>query len=142
MRKGFAFIITMMMLVIISSFSAVLWASARDNALISGNARRHTLAKISAQSGLNHFMALNLYSQDLRAAANDRPEITVIDRTSMPGTRQEYEVKVRFCCESNGDPLPENKFFVISIGSYRAGGRISSQASLISLVETREILQN
>lgn len=142
MRKGYALAVTMMMTVIISSLALGLWATTRDDVLIAGNNRRIIMSKITAQSGMNHFMALNIFSSDLRAEAAGRPELTAIQSTTIPGTRQEYEVKVKFCCDGQGNNLPENRFYLISIGSYRAGGRISAQTVLTSLVETREIPEN
>jgi len=142
MRRGFALVVTLMMMVIISSLVVGLWASTRDDMLIAGNHRRHIVAKMTAQSGMHHFMAMDLFAEDLREEAAGRPEITVIQPTTIPGTRQEYEVKAKFCCDNLGNNLPENRFYLISIGSYRAGGRISAQAVLTSLVETREIPEN
>ena len=127
----------MMMLVIISSLVVGLWVSTRDDMLIAGNDRRIKVSRTSADSGIHHFMSLGLLVDDLRAMSSGRNTFPVIPEQRIPGTRQFYDVRVSFCCGQDGQLLADEKFFVISDGYYKPGGKIASKTTLRALVQTR-----
>jgi hypothetical protein len=137
LRKGFTLAVTMMMLVIISSLVVGLWASTRDDVLIAGNARRIKVATMSAESGIHHFMSLNLFADDLREMSGGRNTFPVIPEQRIPDTRQFYDVRVSFCCDQSGQLLTDQKYFVISDGYYKSGGKVASKTTIRALVQTR-----
>lgn len=137
MRKGYVLAVTMMVLAIVSSLAVGLYAATRDEMLIAANYRRSTASRISAESGLHHFMALDLLAEDLRDLSEGRDVFPVISEQRIPGTRQFYDVRISFCCEGSGQALNEDKFFVISNGYYKSGGKIAAKSTVKALVQTR-----
>ena len=101
---------------ILAISASMLWSSANLDMLIAGNIRRVTQAKIAANSGINHFIALNLDYSSLRRQA------TLHDGVIIPMTRlsskTSYLVKVDMTCCA-----PE-RYIVKSVGYYRKGEEI------------------
>lgn len=137
MRRGYVLAVTLMMLAIITSMVVGLWASTRDDMLIAGNTRRAKVSRMSAESGIHHFMSLNLLIDDLREMSGGRNEFPVITEQRIPDTHQSYDVSISFCCEQDGQALTDEKFFVISNGYYRSGGKIAAKITIKALVQTR-----
>ena len=84
-------------------------------------------AKISAASGLSHFIALELDYVTLRQQAGDLESIQAIPRTQL-GDKTFYEVNVHFCCG-----LSAGQYIVESTGYYMKGDKIISSKSSRSL---------
>jgi len=117
-KKGFVLAITLMMLVMISVAATMLWYSSNTSVQIAANVRRAALARHSAMSGINHFMSMNFYADDVYEMLGGASESQIINKTRLPGTKQLYDVKVSVCCDQNGDPLREGLFKIISTGYY------------------------
>ena len=98
-KKGFVLMVTLMMLVIISLVATMLWHSSNTEMLIAGNSRRAMHAKHSASSGINHFMAMDFYADDVYEMLGNMNEAQIINTTTIPGTKQSYDVKVTTCCD-------------------------------------------
>ena len=89
-RRGMALAVTMMMLVVITMSAVMLWNSSYLDSLIAGNKRRENMAKFSAQSGINHFMAMNFQAQDVATMLDVLNKATLIAPTQIPNTKQFY----------------------------------------------------
>ena len=84
MRKGMTLITTLLMLTFITMAATMLWNSSKDDMLISGNARRATVAKHAAASGINHFVSLQITYDSLREMSEGRQEFVIIPRQRIP----------------------------------------------------------
>ena len=105
----------------------LLYSTANMEMMIAGNSRRINQAKISATSGLSHFIALNLDYNTLRRQAGDLEFIQVIPKTQL-GERTFYEVNVRFCCG-----LSAGQYIVESEGYFMKGEKIVARKTSRSL---------
>jgi len=136
-KRGMALAITMMMLVLITMSAVMLWNTTHLDTLIAGNKRRETAAKFSAQSGINHFMAMNFQAQDVVEMLEDRTRATLIQLIRIPDTKQSYKVEVSNCCDINGNKLPADMFKIISTGYYGNTPNTASEVVLEASVQTR-----
>ena len=107
----------------------LLFSTANMEMMIAGNNRRIVQAKISADSGLNHFTALGLTYNTLREQAGDRQTLQIIPETQL-GAKTSYEVKVHFY-----PGLSERQYVVESTGYYKKDRRI------IAVHPTRALFQ-
>ena len=103
-------IVTMMMLVVVTMSAVMLWNSSYLDSLIAGNKRRENMAKFSAQSGINHFMAMNFQAQDVATMLDVLNKATLIEPTQIPNTKQFYKVEVSNCCDQSGQKFPQDMF--------------------------------
>ena len=126
-RRGVTLLIVLSVLSLISLSALTLFYSANLEMMIAGNARRSGMARRAAESGLNHFVALNRRYDALREEASGRESIQVIPPTPL-GAKTSYEVKVLFCCL-----LSERKYIVESTGFYKKDNRVISVHTTKSL---------
>mgnify|MGYP003673725544 CR=1 FL=1 len=88
-RRGFALIVVMFMLALVNIIVITLWSASNTEMMIAGNARRSMQTKISATSGMNHYMALGMGYEALREQVGLREELLVIPETQL-GDRTFY----------------------------------------------------
>jgi len=136
-KRGFVLAITMMMLVIISASAVMLWNSTYLDSLIAGNNRRAMHAKHSAMSGINHFMAMKFYDEDVYTMLGELHRATLLDLTQIPHTKQYYKVEVSTCCDRAGNKLSDGMFMVISTGYYGNKPNVMSTAVIEAMIQTR-----
>ena len=137
MRKGMTLITTLLMLTFITMAATMLWNSSKDDVLIAGNARRATVAKHAAASGINHFVSLQITYDSLREMSEGRQEFVIIPRQRIPESQMFYRVKVTFCCSEGGGDLPEKVFKVVSDGQYGRDNKILGLHTMSATIETR-----
>ena len=99
--------------------------------MIAGNKRRYTQASIAAESGLSHFMSMNMKSEDVRQFLAGRQRAKVLDRIDAGDGKTFYTVEVTLC----SDFYP-NRFYVISTGTREKGRKILAISSTTATVET------
>jgi len=136
-KRVFILAITMMMLVIISTSAVMLWNSTYLDSLIAGNNRRAMHAKHSAMSGINHFMAMKFYDEDVYTMLGELHRATLLDLTQIPHTKQYYKVEVSTCCDRAGNKLSDGMFMVISTGYYGNKPNVMSTAVIEAMIQTR-----
>ena len=136
-KRGFILAITMMMLVAISASAIKLWNSSYLDVLIAGNTRRAMHAKHSAMSGINHFMAMKFYDEDVYTMLGVLERATLIDLIQIPHTKQYYKVEVSTCCDQAGNKLSDGMFKVISTGYYGNKPNVMSTAVIEAMIQTR-----
>jgi len=126
-RRGMTLILVLMMGAFIGISAMLLFSTVNLNMMIAGNNRRMNQAKISATSGLSHFIALDLDYNTLRRQAGDLESIQAIPKTQL-GDKTFYEVNVHFCCG-----LSAGQYIVESTGYYMKGDEIISRKTSRSL---------
>jgi len=126
-RRGMALLVVLVMGALIGISAMLLFSTANMEMMIVGNTSRINQAKISAASGLSHFIALDLNYNTLRQRAGDLESIQAIPRTQL-GDKTFYEVNVHFCCS-----LSEGQYIVESTGYYMKGDKIISSKTSRSL---------
>jgi len=126
-RKGMTLLLVLVMSALIGLSAMLLFSTTNMEMMIAGNTRRINQAKISAASGLSHFIALDLNYNTLRQRAGDLESIQAIPRTQL-GDKTFYEVNVHFCCS-----LSEGQYIVESTGYYMKGDKIISSKTSRSL---------
>ena len=117
-RKGMILLVVLMMAALISISAMLLFSTANMEMMIAGNNRRINQAKISAASGLNHFIALRFTYDALRERAGELQSLQIIPETQL-GDRTSYDVKVHF-----SPRLSERQYVVESTGYYKKGRRV------------------
>jgi hypothetical protein len=122
----------MVMALMIAASALLLFSTTNLDMMIAGNARRSTQAKLSATSGMSHFVALNLNYDTLRERAGELQSLQIIPLTEL-GSMTFYEVKVHFCCG-----LSERQYVVESVGYYKKRGDILSQYPIRALYQGSE----
>jgi hypothetical protein len=122
-----ALLVVLVMGALIGISAMLLFSTANMEMMIVGNTSRINQAKISAASGLSHFIALDLNYNTLRQRAGDLESIQAIPRTQL-GDKTFYEVNVHFCCS-----LSEGQYIVESTGYYMKGDEIISRKTSRSL---------
>jgi hypothetical protein len=122
-----ALLVVLVMGALIGISAMLLFSTANMEMMIVGNTSRINQAKISAASGLSHFIALDLNYNTLRQRAGDLESIQAIPRTQL-GDKTFYEVNVHFCCS-----LSEGQYIVESTGYYMKGDKIISSKTSRSL---------
>jgi|TARA_R110000796_G_scaffold162303_3_gene279074 hypothetical protein len=120
-------LVVLVMGALISLSAMLLFSTSNMEMMIAGNTSRINQAKISATSGLSHFIALELDYVTLRQQAGDLESIQAIPRTQL-GDKTFYEVNVHFCCG-----LSAGQYIVESTGYYMKGDKIISSKSSRSL---------
>jgi hypothetical protein len=120
-------ILVLAMGALIGISAMLLFSTANMEMMIAGNTRRINQAKISAASGLSHFIALELDYNTLRQQAGDLESMQAIPKTQL-GDKTFYEVNVHFCCG-----LSAGQYIVESTGYYMKGDKIISSKSSRSL---------
>lgn len=139
-QKGLALIITMCMITVVGMAAVGILVASRDEIMIAGNRRRAKVARFAAEAGMAHFMSQAIRADGVRAAAGGREGHVLIPLTPVDGQRNtrrgHYTVKVGFCCEPDGSPLPPNRFRVMSEGSVRRGDKIYAVARVATVIET------
>ena len=123
-RRGMTLLVVLVMGALISLSAMLLFSTSNMEMMIAGNTSRINQAKISATSGLSHFIALELDYVTLRQQAGD---LESIPRTQL-GDKTFYEVNVHFCCG-----LSAGQYIVESTGYYMKGDKIISSKSSRSL---------
>jgi hypothetical protein len=126
-RKGLVLLAVLVMCAFISLGAMLLFSTANMEMMIAGNTRRINQAKISAASGLSHFIALNLNYDALRAEAGGLESIQVIPMTQL-AEQTFYEVNVNFCCGLN-----DGQYIVESTGYYKKSDEVIAQKTSRSL---------
>ena len=119
----------LMMSAFIGISAMLLFSTANMEMMIAGNNRRIVQAKISADSGLNHFIALGLTYNTLREQAGDLQTLQIIPETQL-GAKTSYDVKIHFY-----PGLSERQYVVESTGYYKKGERIISLHPIKALFE-------
>ena len=136
-RRGMTLMVTLMMLVVVTTSAVMLWNSSYLDTLIAGNKRRESMAKFSAQSGINHFMAMNFQAEDVSTMLDVLNKATLIEPTQIPNTKQFYKVEVSNCCDNNGQKFSNNMFKVISTGYYGVKPNVMAEVVLEAFIQTR-----
>jgi len=126
-RRGMALLVVLVMGALIGISAMLLFSTANMEMMIAGNTNRLNQAKISAASGLSHFVALDLDYNTLRRQAGDLESIQAIPKTQL-GDKTFYEVNVHFCCG-----LSAGQYIVESTGYYMKGDEIISRKTSRSL---------
>ena len=126
-RRGMALLVVLVMGALIGLSAMLLFSTSNMEMMIAGNTSRINQAKISAASGLSHFIDLELDYVTLRQQAGDLESIQAIPRTQL-GDKTFYEVNVHFCCG-----LSAGQYIVESTGYYMKGDKIISSKSSRSL---------
>jgi len=120
-------LVVLVMGALISLSAMLLFSTSNMEMMIAGNTSRINQAKISATSGLSHFIALELDYVTLRQQAGDLESIQAIPRTQL-GDKTFYEVNVHFCCG-----LSAGQYIVESTGYYMKDDKIISSKTSLSL---------
>jgi type II secretory pathway component PulK len=128
-RRGMTLLIVLMMSSLIAISAVLLFSTANMEMMIAGNNRRIVQAKISADSGLNHFTALGLTYDTLREQAGDLQTLQILPETQL-GAKTSYDVKVHFY-----PGLSERQYVVESTGYYKKADRIISVHPIKALFE-------
>ena len=110
----------------------LLFSTTNMDMMIAGNTRRLNQAKISATSGLNHFIALNLNYNTLRRQAGVLQSLQILPETRL-SDKTSYEVKVLFCCG-----LSDGEYLVESTGYYKKAGKVLSQKTTRALFNSSQ----
>ncbi len=126
-RRGMTLVLVLVMSALIGMSAMLLFSTANMDMMIAGNTRRMNQAKISAASGLSHFIALDLNYNTLRRQAGELESFQAIAKTQL-GDKTFYEVNVYFCCG-----LSEGQYIVESTGYYMKGDQIVSSKTSRSL---------
>ena len=131
-RKGMALITVLVMAAFIGMSAMLLFSTVNTETMIAGNVRRMNQAKISAASGLNHFIALGLDYGTLREQVGDLQSLQIIPETNL-SNKTSYEVKVLFCCGLN-----DGQYVVESTGYYKKADKILSQKTTRALFNSSQ----
>jgi len=127
---------TLLIVLVMSAFIGIsamlLFSTVNMEMMIAGNTRRINQAKISATSGLNHFIALGLTYDTLREQAGDLQTLQILPETQL-GAKTSYEVKVHFYPRLN-----ERRYVVESIGYYKKADKVISLHPIKALFEGEE----
>ena len=126
-RRGMALLVVLVMGALIGISAMLLFSTANMEMMIVGNTSRINQAKISAASGLSHFIALDLNYNTLRQRAGDLESIQAIPRTQL-GDKTFYEVNVHFCCS-----LSEGQYIVESTGYLKKADKILATKTMRAL---------
>tara|TARA_R100000808_G_C2148381_1_gene156523 strand:- start:534 stop:938 length:405 start_codon:yes stop_codon:yes gene_type:complete len=131
-RKGMTLVIVLVMSALIGMSAMLLFSTVNLEMMIAGNNRRINQAKISATSGLNHFVALKMAHDTLREQAGGLQTLQILPETRL-SDKTSYEVKVHFYPHLN-----ERQYIVESIGYYKKSNRIISVHPIRALFEGEE----
>lgn len=118
-RKGFALVTVMVMAAVLSSICVSLWHAANLDSQIAGNTYRISQAKSAAQSGINHFLALDPDIEDTYFGIII-PETRLTPKTS-------YVVEIY--------RTVDGKTAILSRGLYKKAGKIIFQYPIRAAVE-------
>jgi len=114
---------------LIGMSAMLLFSTVNMDMMIAGNTRRINQAKISATSGMNHFIALKLNYNTLRQRAGGLGSFQILPRTKL-SDKTFYEVSVHF------SPLLNNGQYVVeSVGYYTKGNKILAIHPIKALFE-------
>lgn len=119
-RKGLALIVVLAVTALISIAAIALYSTVNLEVMIARNKNVLSKAKLSAASGISHFVALETNYKTLREQAGDLQFIQVIPETPL-GENTSYEVTVKF-----PPSLKAGQYIVESVGYYKKGGKIIS----------------
>jgi type II secretory pathway component PulK len=128
-RRGMTLILVLVMSAFIGMSAMLLFSTTNMETMIAGNIRRMNQAKISAASGINHFIALQLNYNTLRRRAGELQTVQVIPRTDL-SNRTSYEVKVYF-----SPVLSAGQYVVESTGYYTKGDKVLSSHPIKALFQ-------
>ena len=128
-RRGMTLLLVLMMGAFIGISAMLLFSTANMETMITGNTRRMNQAKISAASGLSHFIAMRLDYNTLRERAGGLQTLQILPETRL-SPRTSYEVKVHFSPSLNA-----GQYVVESIGYYTKGGDVISTHPIKALFE-------
>ncbi|MCS5550401.1 MAG: hypothetical protein NZ811_02670 [Gammaproteobacteria bacterium] len=117
---------------VIGTIALLLLSSVNLEMMIAGNNRRLNQAKISATSGVSHFVALNLRYDTLRRRAGDLETLQVIPETQL-SSQTFYDVKIHFCCG-----ISDRQYLLESIGYFKKNGKVISQYPIRALFQGEE----
>ena len=131
-RRGVVLMIVLVMSAFIGMSAMLLFSTINMEMMIAGNTRRMSQAKISAASGLNHFLALGLNYDALRDQVGDLQTLQIIPETNL-SNKTSYEVKVIFCCGLN-----DGEYIVESTGYYKKADKILSQRTTRALFNSSQ----
>ncbi len=119
-HKGFSLIIVLFATALLGLSVLALYSTVSTEIMIVGNKNISNKARISAASGISHFVALETNYRALRARAGDLQFVRVIPETPL-GENTSYEVNVKF-----SPSLKAGQYIVESIGYYKEGGKVIS----------------
>jgi hypothetical protein len=128
LRKGFALVIAVSMGMLLTGLAVMLFQSANLDMMIAGNKRRHFQASMAAQSGMNHFAALQYDYDQLKNLAGDNLHLDLILEERM-SDKHSYKVIIKFCCGEFGEVLGPGEFYVQSTGWYKRNTKHESIAT-------------
>ena len=117
--------------VMLSLSAIALYSATNLDVLIAGNKRRHTQAKLAAESGLSHFMSLNMAADDVRQFLGNQERGRVLDHINVGDGKSFYTVEVTLC-----STFTPNRFYVISTGTREKRGKILAISSVTATIET------
>ena len=122
-------LLVLVMCSLIGMSAMLLFSTVHTESMIAGNTHRINQAKISATSGLSHFIALGLTYDTLREQAGGLQTLQILPETQL-GAKTSYDVKVHFY-----PGLSERQYVVESTGYYKKAGRIISAHPIKALFE-------
>ena len=122
-RKGLTLVVVLAMMSILTAVVVMLWRSTNLSMLIAGNQRRQMQASTLADSGINHFRALNLSSREIANRSGEGEFVLLLDERLGDGR---YYVFAR--------PLNDNRFEVVSTGE-KAGSVSTKTATFETFYE-------
>ena len=131
-RRGVTLVVVLVMSALIGMSAMLLFSTVNTETMIAGNVRRMNQAKISAASGLNHFVALGLDYNALRERVGNLQTLQIIPETDL-SDKTSYEVKVVFCCGLN-----DGQYIVESTGYYKKADKILSQRTTRALFSSSQ----
>jgi len=119
-RKGFSLIVVLFVTALLGISILALYSMVNDEILIVRNKNISSKARISAASGISHFVALETNYRTLREQAGELQFVRVIPETPL-GDNTSYEVNVKF-----SPSLKAGQYIVESIGYYKESGKVIS----------------
>ena len=128
-RRGMALLVVLVVTALMGISAMMLYSTVNLETMIAGNNHRIVQAKISAASGLNHFIALHYTYDALRERAGELQSLQIIPETQL-GDRTSYDVKVHF-----SPRLSERQYVVESTGYYKKG------RSVVAVHPTKALFQ-
>jgi len=118
-RKGYTLLVVLIFGTVLTLIATTLWASVNTETQLTENVYRVGQAKMAAQSGINHFIALNLRRRELTSNQ-------VIPETRLSRTMSYYV---------NVFPLLDNRYLVISWGLYRKAHRVIFKYPIRAIID-------
>jgi len=112
---------------LLTGLAIMLFQSVNLDMMIAGNKRRYNQASFAAQSGMNHFAALQFDYDQLKNLAGNNLELNLIREAI--DDKHSYEVSIKFCCGRLGEVLQPGQYYVQSTGWYKRNTNHESSAT-------------